>query len=62
MGEILQDKLTVSNLAWKNIETFNKFYEILNEYNISGIEIAPTKIWGSWNKITFKKITKFKTN
>ena len=62
MGEILQDKLTVSNLAWKNIETFNKFYEILNEYNISGIEIAPTKIWGRWNKITFKKINKFKTN
>lgn len=36
----------ISNIAWNSYENI-KVYELMNKYNISFLEIAPTKIFGS---------------
>ena len=40
------NRLSISNIAWDN---FDLIYPILKKYNIEEIEIAPTKINGSWS-------------
>ncbi|MCL9662834.1 sugar phosphate isomerase/epimerase [Paenibacillus hunanensis] len=37
-------KLSISNIAW-NIEDDAAIIDILKQYNMNGIEVAPTKIW-----------------
>lgn len=37
-------KLSISNIAWTNEEDYS-MYKMLSERNISGLEIAPTRIW-----------------
>jgi sugar phosphate isomerase/epimerase len=52
-------KLSISNLAWKN-KDINKVVDMMKKYNFQGIEILPTKIWGSWENINKNKLLKFK--
>lgn len=52
------DNLSISNLSWSGKEKI--FNKIILKYNIKNIEIAPTKIWGSWDNINLKKIKEFK--
>ena len=51
-------KLSISNLAWHN-KDYNKVLKIIKKYNFTGIEIAPTKIWGDWNNISKRKILNY---
>ena len=51
-------KLAVSNIAWKNDE-FNKFYELLSSLDCSGVEIAPSKLWGDLSDVSKENITLF---
>ncbi|WP_240414722.1 sugar phosphate isomerase/epimerase family protein [Paenibacillus periandrae] len=37
-------KLSISNIAWSTNED-NEISEILNEFNVTGIEVAPTKVY-----------------
>ena len=55
---MLLDNLSISNLSWNGKEEI--FNKIILKYNIKNIEIAPTRIWGSWDNINFKKIKEFK--
>ena len=41
-------KLSVSNIAW-DIEEEQEIFELLHANGVSGIEIAPTKIWPAWH-------------
>lgn len=52
-------KLSISNLAWKQ-ENDKKVIKLCQKYNFSGIEILPTKIWGTWENINKKKLIKYK--
>jgi len=40
-------KLSVSNIAW-DTEEENEVFELLQANGVSGIEMAPTKIWPAW--------------
>ena len=40
-------KLSVSNIAW-NIEEEQEIFDILLSNGVTGIEVAPTKIWPEW--------------
>jgi D-psicose/D-tagatose/L-ribulose 3-epimerase len=51
-------KLSISNLAWENKDIV-KIVNMMKKYNFRGMEILPTKIWGSWEKINDKKIISF---
>lgn len=44
-------KLAFSNIAWDAAEE-SQVLEILSEAQISGLEIAPTKLWPNWNGAT----------
>ena len=41
-------KLAVSNIAW-NQEEDAQITDLLRKLRVQGIEIAPTRIWPSWN-------------
>lgn len=47
-------KLSVSNIAW-NIEEEQEVFELLLANGVSGIEMAPTKIWPAWKGATANK-------
>ena len=40
-------KLSVSNIAW-NTQENPAVYKILQHHSVSGVEIAPTKLWPGW--------------
>lgn len=52
-------KIALSNLAWDRGED-KKILSLLLKYNISGIEIAPTKIWDHPTKISDKNLKTYK--
>ncbi|MEM7737306.1 MAG: sugar phosphate isomerase/epimerase family protein [Deinococcota bacterium] len=41
-------KLAVSNIAWP-AEDDAAAYELLHAYGVRGLEVAPTRVWGSWD-------------
>lgn len=41
-------KLAVSNIAW-SAEHDAAAYALLRHYGVSGLEVAPTRVWGSWD-------------
>jgi D-psicose/D-tagatose/L-ribulose 3-epimerase len=51
-------KLSVSNIAW-DIENESKVLGILERYGVSGVEIAPTKIWPEWQGITTDSVNEY---
>jgi len=52
-------KLFISNLAWNHFDT-NKVLELLKNYSINGIDIAPIRINNTWKhyEISIKKFYK----
>ena len=48
-------RLAVSNIAW-NLEEDPLVFKLLAELGVSGVEIAPTKIWPEWRGITSSAI------
>ena len=51
-------KLSVSNLAWATNDE-DKVFDRLNELNIQGIEVAPTKVFGPWEEIDLNDVAKY---
>lgn len=47
-------KLSISNIAWDHKHTL-ELLPFFRTHNLSGIEIAPSKIWGEWDNITIQK-------
>jgi len=41
-------KLAVSNIAWP-AEVDTAAYTLLKQHGIDGLEVAPTRVWGSWD-------------
>ena len=54
-------KLSVSNLAWP-LEDESWCLEQLIINGISGVELAPLKVIGSWDSITNKNVAEIKSN
>ena len=52
-------KTAISNIAWEKYNDKN-ILKLLKEFNISGIELAPTKVWPEWNGITKDSIRDLK--
>jgi len=53
-------KIAISNIAW-DIKADNVIKKILNEYEIEGIEIAPTKIWTDPSNVNKSDILSYKS-
>ncbi len=51
--------LSVSNIAWED-NNDSKIFKLLKRHGVSGIEIAPTKIWEGWKNASFKKAKEYK--
>ena len=51
--------LAISNLAWDS-KSENSLLKKLKNLGVQGIEIAPTKIWATWDDITEKKTIEYK--
>lgn len=49
-------KLAISNIAWA-VEQEARVFKILRKNGITGIEIAPTKVWPNWQGITEVAVT-----
>jgi D-psicose/D-tagatose/L-ribulose 3-epimerase len=45
------NKLAISNIAWEKQDEA-EIFSILKKHNVSGIEIAPTKLWPNWEGAT----------
>ena len=52
-------RLAVSNIAWEKHDD-PKILKILKDHGVSGIEIAPTKIWNNWSGASSKKAEAYK--
>ena len=51
--------LSISNIAWNNIDEL-QIFNILNQYNFSSIEIAPTKLWNDIYNCSDNDIKQYK--
>jgi len=51
--------IAISNIAWNQSED-EEISKLLQEYNIEGIEIAPTKIWKDPTSISDEEIASYK--
>ena len=47
-------KLAISNIAW-SAQNDGTIHPLLKQHGITGIEIAPTKVWPTWEEITLTK-------
>lgn len=52
-------KLAISNIAWEKYND-EKILNLLHDHNVSGIELAPTKVWPEWKGINSKTIRQTK--
>lgn len=52
-------KIAVSNLAWDKSED-EQVLELLKKYGVTGIEIAPTKVWESPTTVNESEIEKYR--
>ena len=52
-------KYAISNIAWP-IEMTEKVLNILAKSEISGIEVAPSKVWSNTDKISFSQIEEYR--
>lgn len=53
-------KLAISNIAWE-IHDDPLILKRLSELGVTGIEIAPTKVWPEWRDISKKSIKNYRT-
>ncbi len=51
-------RLAISNLAFPNSE-LTQWIDTLPRFGFSGLEIAPTKIWGDWQTIDRRHVEQF---
>lgn len=54
-------KLAISNIAWDNSEE-SEILETLQKLGVTGIEIAPTKIWPEWANINLKDVSSYRVH
>jgi len=52
-------KLAISNIAWESYKD-EKIFALLKKFGISGIELAPTKVWPEWKNITLTSMRETK--
>ena len=52
-------KLAVSNIAWENHDDTDTL-KFLRNNSVSGIEVAPTKLWPNWEGSSYKKARAYK--
>ncbi len=52
-------KLAISNIAWER-HNDPAILELLKTNNITGIEVAPTKLWQDWKGASYKEAKKYK--
>ena len=52
-------KYSISNIAWPQ-ESMEEDLNILVKSEISGIEVAPSKVWSNTEKISFSQIEKYR--
>lgn len=51
--------LAISNIAWEQHED-PAILDLLRANNVTGVEVAPTKIWQEWRGASHKEATKYK--
>ncbi len=54
-------KLSVSNIAW-NPEEEEEVFELLLANGVSGVEVAPTKIWPAWQGADLETVKQYRSN
>ena len=52
-------KIAISNIAW-NVEEDKDILKLLKKYSISGVEIAPTKIWKNPTEESYQTINQYR--
>ena len=52
-------KLAISNIAWEE-HNDPKVLSMLKNYKVSGIEVAPTKIWPAWEGASYQNARNYK--
>ncbi len=52
-------KLAISNIAWEQHDD-PTILELLTANNVTGIEVAPTKLWADWEGASYKNATKYR--
>ncbi|HOL35924.1 MAG TPA: sugar phosphate isomerase/epimerase family protein [bacterium] len=52
-------KYAISNIAWQK-EMTDQVFSLLQEYSISGIEIAPSRVWEHTDKISYTQVVKYR--
>ena len=52
-------KLAISNIAWEQHDD-SSILELLRTNGITGIEVAPTKLWQDWNGASHKEASEYK--
>lgn len=52
-------KIAISNIAW-NVQEDEYILKLLKKYAISGVEIAPTKIWKNPTEESYETISKYR--
>ncbi|NOQ16260.1 MAG: TIM barrel protein [Methyloprofundus sp.] len=52
-------KLAISNIAWEQHDD-PVILSILTANGVTGIEVAPTKLWGDWNGASHKAATEYR--
>lgn len=57
MGKIM--KLAISNIAWDQHDD-PEILELLKNNGVTGIEVAPTKLWPDWSTASHKEAVEYK--
>ena len=52
-------KLAISNIAWEQHDESN-ILNLLKANGVTGIEVAPTKLWQDWKGASYKKAREYK--
>ncbi|MGC8805787.1 MAG: sugar phosphate isomerase/epimerase family protein, partial [Candidatus Ratteibacteria bacterium] len=52
-------KYAISNIAWQK-EITEQVFALLQKYRISGIEVAPSKVWNNTDRVSYLQVTEFR--
>ena len=52
-------KLAISNIAWEKHDD-SDVLNLLKANGVTGIEVAPTKLWQDWKGASYKKAREYK--
>ena len=57
----MQDlKLAISNISWKPTDDEKQVFSLLHQHSVTGIEVAPTKVWSNLDEATDSNVTSYK--